>query len=48
MVTGGAEVHRIIGADHQSILNEPYVSIWAEHLNLHLRELQAGKEDKKI
>jgi thioesterase domain-containing protein len=47
MITDGVEDHRIVGADHQSILNEPYVSIWAEHLNIHLRGLQAGQEDNK-
>jgi thioesterase domain-containing protein len=48
MITGGVEVHQIIGANHESILNEPYVGAWAEHLNRHLRELQAGRGDNNI
>jgi amino acid adenylation domain-containing protein len=47
MIAGTAEVHQITGADHQSILNEPYVRKWAGHLNLYLRKLQVKKEDKK-
>jgi amino acid adenylation domain-containing protein len=39
MTSGGIEMHQIFGADHHSILTEPYVGIWAEHLNRYLREI---------
>jgi len=47
LTSGGAKVHTIDGSDHDSIVKDPYVRIWAEHLNLYLRELQEKKEDKK-
>jgi thioesterase domain-containing protein len=47
MITGEVEVHQIIGADHQNILNEPYVRLWAGHLNGYLRELQVKGKGKK-
>jgi len=37
----------IYGSNHGSIVKEPYVGIWAGHLNLYLRELQEKKEDNK-
>ena len=45
MTGGGVEVHQVICPDHASIVKEPYVGIWAGHLNLYLRELQVKKED---
>jgi hypothetical protein len=47
MIAGEVEVHQVVGADHQNILNEPSVKIWAKHLNRHLRELHEKKEDNK-
>jgi aspartate racemase len=45
--TGVTEMHHIAGADHVSILKEPYIGAWAGHLNRYLRELHALKEDNK-
>jgi amino acid adenylation domain-containing protein len=47
ITSGEAEIHQIIGADHHSILKEPHVRIWAEHLNQHLRDLRLKREDDK-
>jgi hypothetical protein len=48
MTAGGVEVHHIIGSNHDSIRREePYVRIWAEHLNRYILEFQAKKKDNK-
>ncbi|HET6514241.1 MAG TPA: amino acid adenylation domain-containing protein, partial [Thermodesulfovibrionales bacterium] len=47
MIDGGLRVHQVPGADHESILNEPYVRIWADHLNRYLSEIPVRKEKSK-
>jgi hypothetical protein len=47
LTNGGVKAYTIEGSRHDNIVKEPYAGIWARHLNLCLRELQAGKEDKR-
>jgi hypothetical protein len=47
LACGGIEIHKISGAGHKTMREEPYIGIWAKRLSLFLVEAQknvSGKE----
>ena len=42
IASGRTEIHEIPGAEHLTIIQKPYISVWSKQLNAYLDQIQAN------